>query len=73
MRKTLLIMAITAMPLAGCTLGNIMNNHAMDDIGSLAQARAVVSRGMSMEQVQAKFGAPSARTVHNAEATWFAF
>jgi len=70
MRRITLMSTVMAVALSACTLGNIYNNPALEEISSLSEARAKVRNGMTMAQVQTAIGDPSSRAVQNNTTIW---
>lgn len=71
MIKPLAIALVISGALSACSIGNINNHPALEEINSLADARAKVRNGMSMAQVEQAIGSPSNRSVQNRTTTWF--
>jgi outer membrane protein assembly factor BamE (lipoprotein component of BamABCDE complex) len=69
MKNMLLTIACSA-ALSACTLGNLHNNQSIAEINSQSQARSVIKRGMTKDQVQAKLGKPFENQTFNNQTTW---
>ncbi|WP_298362523.1 outer membrane protein assembly factor BamE [uncultured Litoreibacter sp.] len=59
-----------SMTLSACAIGDINNSQAFKDVTSQAQAQRMVPRGLSMAQVQERFGNPSFRQSFGGTSTW---
>lgn len=68
-RKSLIVVT-TVFGLSACSAPTLGSNQAVASIGSLSEARALVPRGLTMDQVRAKLGRPSANRTMNNETTW---
>ena len=71
MRRTAIVVLTGSIALSGClSTSTIYYNQSVREINSLAEARSLINRGMTMAQVEAKLGRPNGRTVFNNESIW---
>ena len=67
---TLVFLAIVATGTSGCVVENFNSSQAAGEIDSQAEARRVINRGMTMDQVRAKMGHPTATAVQGNRTIW---
>ncbi|MEJ8563300.1 outer membrane protein assembly factor BamE [Yoonia sp. GPGPB17] len=70
LRKSIILLSVAGIALSACTLQSPRNSAALEGISSVQDARALVQRGMTMDQVRAKLGAPSSSQSFNGQVTW---
>ena len=59
-----------AIGLTACEVTTLPSNPSIKEINSLSEARSVIQKGMTMDQVKAKLGQPNHRYTLNSRTVW---
>lgn len=60
----------TALAMSGCVMGPAYTNSVVGQIDSSREARQVIPKGLSIDQVQEKLGRPISKRTFNGQTIW---